>query len=158
MEAPNGFLEELEKEMSHHLQQIPYSTSLLSLKGIGEATAAGLIGEVGDFRKLHTLGEIMKLAGLDLFEISSRKHQGTRRISKRGRSLLRKLLYFAALSAVRRGGIMERQYQQYLDRGMIKTKALIAVARKLLRIIFAIVRDESVYVDSRASYQLKEAA
>jgi hypothetical protein len=53
---------------------------------------------------------------------------------------------------------MERQYQQYLDRGMIKTKALIAVARKLLRIIFAIVRDESVYVDSRASYQLKEAA
>jgi len=33
-----------------------------------------------------------------------------------------------------------------------------AVVRKLLRIIFAIVRDESVYVDSRASYQLKEAA
>jgi transposase len=158
MEASEAFTEVLEKEMSHHLKQIPYSNSLLSLKGIGEVTAAGLIGEVGDFRKFSTLGEIMKLAGLDLFEVSSGKHQGTRRISKRGRPLLRKLLYFAALNAVRRGGVMERQYQQYLDRGMIKTKALIAVARKLLGIIFAIVRDDSVFDYSRTSYQLKEAA
>jgi len=158
MEASETFTEVLEKEMSHHLKQIPYSNSLLSLKGIGEVTAAGLIGEVGDFRKFSTLGEIMKLAGLDLFEVSSGKHQGTRRISKRGRPLLRKLLYFSALSAVRRGGVMERQYQQYLDRGMIKTKALIAVARKLLGIIFAIVRDDSIFDYSRTSYQLKVAA
>jgi transposase len=158
MEAAEGLTERLEKEMSLHLKQIPYSKSLLSLKGIGEVTAAGLIGEVGDFRKFSTLGEIMKLAGLDLFEISSGKNQGMRRISKRGRPLLRKLLYFAALNAVRKGGVMEHQYKQYIDRGMVKTKALIAVARKLLRIIFAIVRDDSVYDDSKASYQLKEAA
>jgi transposase len=160
MDAAESFTESLEKEMARYLKQIPYSASILSIKGIKEVTAAGLIGEVGDFRKFQTLSEILKLAGLDLYEISSGKHQGKRRISKRGRSLLRKLLYFASLNTVRRGGIMHHKYQQYLERGMPKTKALIAVARKLLGIIFAIVRDQSIYEKDflKASSQLKEAA
>lgn len=145
MEVSERFTEALEKEMDHYLKQIPYSRSILSLKGIKVVTAAGLIGEVGDFRKFRTLSEIMKLAGLDLYEISSGKHQGRRRISKRGRPLLRKLLYYAALNMVRKGGIMRHRYQQYLDSGMPKPKALIAIARKLLGIIFAVVRDQSVY-------------
>ncbi len=122
MEASKKFTEGLEKGMSHHLKQIPYSNSLLSIKGIGEVTAAGLIGEVGDFRRYSTIGEIMKLAGLNLFEVSSGKYRGTRRISKRGRPLMRKLLYFAAMNMVRQGCVMEHQYQRYLDRGMLKTK------------------------------------
>ena len=158
MEASEKFTEGLEKEMSHHLKQFPYSNCLLSIKGIGEVTAAGLIGDVGDFRKYSTLGEIMKLAGLDLYEVSSGKHQGTRRISKRGRPLMRKLLYFFAVRSVRSGGLMEHQYQRYLDRGMLKTKAVIAIARKLLRIIFAIVRDNSAFDYSRTSFQFQEAA
>jgi len=160
MEAAERFTEGLEKEMIHYLNQIPYSHSILSLKGIKEVTAAGLIGEVGDFRRFKTLSEVMKLAGLDLFEISSGKHQGRRHISKKGRPLLRKLLYFAALNTVRRGGMMHQRYQQYLDRGMPKIKALIAVARKVLGIIFAMVRDQSIYEEdfSRTSMQLEEAA
>ncbi len=103
--------------------------------------------------------EIEKLAGLDLFEISSGKYRGTRRISKRGRSLLRKLLYFASLNVVRKGGIMHQYYQACLNRGMVKTKALIAVARKLLRVIFALVRDHSEYIEDYSKLQhRKEAA
>ena len=37
---------------------------------------AGLIGEVGDFSKFGTQSDIMKLAGLDLYEISSGKRKG----------------------------------------------------------------------------------
>jgi transposase len=143
--ASECFIEKVEQEMSYYLQQIPYSHSILSLKGIKEVTAAGLIGEVGDFRQFHTLSEITKLAGLDLFEISSGKHKGNHHISKRGRPLLRKLLYFAAINTIRKGGVMHACYQRYLERGMLKTKALIAIARKLLRILFALVRDHSQY-------------
>ena len=143
--ASECFIEKVEQEMSYYLQQIPYSHSILSLKGIREVTAAGLIGEVGDFRQFHTLSEITKLAGLDLFEISSGKHKGNHHISKRGRPLLRKLLYFAAINTIRKGGVMHACYQRYLERGMLKTKALIAIARKLLRILFALVRDHSQY-------------
>lgn len=145
IETCDRFTGKLEQQMSDLLKQIPYSRSILSIKGIGEVTAAGLIGEVGDFRKFRTLSEILKLAGLDLFEISSGQHQGARHISKRGRSLLRKLLYFAAINTIRQGGVMYETYQRYLQRGMIKGKALVAIARKLLRVLFALVRDHSEY-------------
>ena len=142
------FIEGLEADMVRYLEQVPYSHVILSLKGIGPVTAAGLIGEVGDFTKFGTISEVMKLAGLDLYEVSSGKHRGKLRISKRGRPHMRKLLYLAALSTVRKGGAMHGWYQRALGRGMIKTKALVAVSRKLLGIIFALVRNHSVYIEN----------
>jgi len=146
IEGQNRFIDTLERQMAEFLGQIPYSGSILSIKGIGVTTAAGLIGEVGDFRKFRTISEVMKLAGLDLYEVSSGRHKGQRHISKRGRALMRKLLYFAAINAVKSNGIMHEPYQRMLDRGMPKVKALIAISRKLLRIIFALARDNAEYV------------
>ena len=158
LEACKRFIEKMEEEMVPYLEQIPYSDSLLSVKGIGKITVAGLIGEIGDFRQFHTSREVMKLAGLDLFEISSGKHKGNRHISKRGRPLLRKLLYFAAINTIRKGGVMHACYQRYLDRGMPKIKALIAIARKLLRILFALVRDHSQYVENYSPKEVLKLA
>jgi len=158
LEACKRFIEKMQEEMVPYLEQIPYSDSLLSVKGIGEITVAGLIGEVGDFRQFHTLREVMKLAGLDLFEISSGKHKGNRHISKRGRPLLRKLLYFAAINTIRKGGVMHASYQRHLERGMPKTKALIAIARKLLRILFALVRDHSQYAEQYSKKEVLKLA
>lgn len=146
MEASDCFILRLEQQLCKHLGEIAASRYLLSMHGIGEITAAGLIGEVADFDKFHTISEITKLAGLDLFEISSGKHRGMRRISKRGRPLMRKLLYFAALNTVRAGGVMHEKYCAYVNRGMVKNKALVAIARKILGILFALVRDHREYV------------
>lgn len=160
IEASDTFIAAIEMKMSNYLREIPYSRFILSLKGIGNVTASGLIGEVGDFGKFKTISELMKHAGLDLFEISSGKHKGRKRISKRGRSLLRKLLFFASINMVRTGGVMYEYYQRHLHRGTPKIKALIAVSRKLLGIIFALVRNNSVYVEDyqKMKYQLQEAA
>ena len=147
IENDSGFIDTLENQLNEYLQQIPYSSSILSVKGIGVVTAAGLIGEVADFKKFGTISEIMKLAGLDLYEISSGKHRGQRRISKRGRPLMRKLLFFAAINAVKSNGIMHETYQRMLQRGMLKMKALVAISRKLLGLIFAIVRDNTKYIE-----------
>ncbi len=158
--AYDAFIEKVEAEMERHLNEIPYSRVILSLKGVGPVTTAGLIGEVGDFTKFGTISEVLKLAGLDLYEVSSGKHRGKLRISKRGRPLMRKLLYLAALSTVRKGGVMHEWYKRALGRGMIKTKALVAVSRKLLGIMFALVRDHSVYVKNYTKQKLilQEAA
>lgn len=159
IESSDRFVSHIESELCRHLQEIPASRYLLSMKGIGEITAAGLIGEVADFDKFHTISEVTKLAGFDLFEISSGKHRGMRRISKRGRPLMRKLLYFAALNTVREGGVMHEKYRAYLDRGMVKTKALIAIARKILGILFALVRDHREYLkDYSTTANMKAAA
>jgi transposase len=157
IENDNRFIDIVENQLNEYLQQIPYSSSILSVKGIGVVTAAGLIGEVADFKKFDTISEIMKLAGLDLYEISSGKHRGQRRISKRGRPLMRKLLFFAAINAVKSNGIMHQSYQHMLERGMLKMKALVAISRKLLGLIFAIVRDNTTYIEDYSEkhhYQL----
>ena len=159
IENDNKFIDTLKNQLEQYLRQIPYSSSILSVKGIGVVTAAGLIGEVADFKKFDTISEIMKLAGLDLYEISSGKHRGQRRISKRGRPLMRKLLFFAAINTVKSNGIMHETYQRMLDRGMLKMKALIAISRKLLGLIFAIVRDNTKYIeDYSAKHHYKLAA
>ena len=45
---------EIEAEMGVTLERIPYSARLLSIKGLGIVSVAGLIGEVGDFSKFST--------------------------------------------------------------------------------------------------------
>lgn len=156
----NQSIAQLEELMGQGLKQVAYSGSMLSIKGISVVTVAGLIGEVGDFRQFKTIAEITKLAGLDLYEISSGKRQkGRRRISKRGRPLMRKLLFFAAINTIKPGGILHDDYQQMLKRGMAKIKAVVAISRKLLAIIFALVRDNSVYVQNyRREHEIKLAA
>ena len=153
LESEEHFIAEIEAETAATLARIPYSARLLSIKGLGIVSVAGLIGEVGDFSKFSTQSEIMKLAGLDLYEISSGNRRGQRRISKRGRSLLRKILYYAAIQTIRKNGILHEYYNRLTDRGMGRMKALIAVSRKLLGIIYALVRDDTDYV---GQYQAPE--
>jgi transposase len=145
LDVVDGFKTEIEAEMASTLERIPCSARLLSIKGLGIISVADLIGEVGDFSKFKTQSEIMKLAGLDLYEISSGKRKGEKRISKRGRSLIRKILYFAAIQMIRKNGIMQGYYESLIERGMLKMKALVAVMRKLLGIIHALVRDDRDY-------------
>jgi transposase len=161
LETVNAFIEEIEAEMAKALERIPCSMRILSMKGLGVVTVAGLIGEVGDFSKFRTQSEIMKLAGLDLYEISSGKRKGQKRISKRGRSLLRKILYNAAVGTIRKNGIMCTQYEKLIGRGMKRTPALIVIAKKLLRIIHAMLRDDRDYIrtyESPKRVVIKKAA
>jgi transposase len=154
IECEQRFIESLEEMMKNHLRQIPYSQNILSIHGIGTITTAGIIGEVGDFSEFTTSNEMIKLAGFDLFEVSSGRHKGQRHISKRGRSVMRKLLYYAAVNTVKSHGIMHDTYQKMLNKGKPKTKALIAIARKLLKIIYAIARDKTMYGE-HTNYALK---
>ena len=158
IEETERWIEEIEEKMREYLKEIPYSRWMLSIQGVGEVTVAGLIGEVGDFTKYRTIAEITKLAGLDLFEVSSGKHKGERHISKRGRPLMRKLLFYAAINVVRKGRIMHERYERYVQRGIPRIKALTAIARKLLGVLFALVHDQSEYVKNYEEMQLKEAA
>lgn len=158
IEMISTFVDRLESRMRGYLEQIPYSPCLLSMRGIGLITVAGLVGEVGDFRQFSTLSEITKLAGLDLFEVSSGKHRGRRHISKRGRPLMRKLLFFGAINTVKSNGIMHVPYNRMLERGMPKMKALVAISRKLLAVMFALARDGSIYIEDYSSHRYQIAA
>lgn len=141
-----AFIEKLEEKIASYLSKIPYSRYMLSIKGIGNIIVAGIIGEVGHFGDYRNHFSLIKLAGLNLCERRSGKYKGKIKISKQGRALLRKLLFFAALNVVKKDGILYEYYQSLINRGMIENKALTAVSRKLLKILFALVRNKRNYI------------
>lgn len=82
----------------------------------------------------------MKALGLNLKELSSGKHQGQLRITKRGPGLARKLLFYWALRAVQEPGLKGwyRKFQRVGNSGQgnsehRKMKGLVAMMRKLCR-------------------------
>lgn len=153
-----SYICELEDQIKDILKTVPSSRPILSINGIGAITTATILGETAAFVGFTRAAEIEKLAGFNLFEISSGKHQGQRQISKRGRSLLRKMLYFAALNVVKKKGVFHEKYQSCLKRGMPKNKALVAIARKLIRVIFAIVRDNTDFDSNYEAFQTYKKA
>jgi transposase len=101
-------------------------------------------------RRYKKAEEVINLAGLNLYEISSGLHRGRRRISKRGRPLLRKILFLAALRLAKTDGLFRADYIRLTEKNhMQKTKAAVALSRKLLRVLFALARDGVSYLEER---------
>ncbi len=140
-------LSQVEESIGIKLSEVPYSRFIMSIKGIGPIITAAIIGEVGDLRKYDYAHQLQKLAGINLYEISSGKQIGQRHITKRGRHLLRKMLYYAALNVTKKGGILHDTYNNHLKKRMTKMQALTAISRKIICIIYALVRDSSDYVE-----------
>jgi transposase len=148
---------QVELKIDDVLDDIPSSKILLTVKGLSRISVATILSEIIDFKNFDTIREINKYTGYNLFEISSGKHKGRRRIAKRGRALLRKTLFFATLNMVQKGGIFYEDYQRHINKGMPRMKAIIAISRKLMRMIFAMARDEATF-DINKLYQAKQAA
>jgi transposase len=138
---------DIERRQQIYLSQVPYASYLLSVPGIGPVTVATLLGEIGNMEAYSSSRELVKLAGLNLYEISSGIHQGKRRISKRGRPRLRKALYCAIIPMIRHNGVFQAKYQALRARGKAPQQAMIALCRKLLRVLFALVRTQQHFAE-----------
>jgi transposase len=143
---------QIQEEWSHLYQLIEEVVEtfeetiyLLSVKGVGVLTVAILLGETGGLGRYRSAEDVLKLAGLNLYECSSGKRRGRRRITRRGRSMLREALYLAAVGVVRRGGVLNDFYERLRSNGKQRAVALVAVACKLMRILFSLARDKRFY-------------
>ena len=140
-------IEIIEAEMRRLLMETEEGILVLSIPGIGEVTAAIVLGETGGLRQYQNPNQIRKLCGLDLCGSQSGDRQSEKRISKRGRALLRKALYQAAVACIRSNDILARFYRGLIDparkKTLAKKKALIAVTGKLIEIMFSLVRSGS---------------
>lgn len=140
---------QLERRMRAELQQLPESAFLLSIPGVQQVTAATFLGCVGDVQSYASSRQILCLAGLSLVESSSGVRKGKQRISKRGRPLLRQQAYIFALRSVRTGGIFRERFDAMIARnGGAKIKALTALSRLALRVMFSVARERRSFVAS----------
>lgn len=139
---------ETEAAMASALQKTGLAPYLLSVPGVGVVTAASLLGEAGDLTRYEDWRQLRKLAGLNLKENSSGDKQSRTRISKRGRPGLRCLLYQSALVLVARNAQFKALYQYFKSRQqnpLAKKQALLAVACKLLRVLFTLGTKKQCY-------------
>lgn len=139
-------LAEVESVQATFLAQVPYAAHLLTIPEVSTATVATVLGEAGDLRQYATAEALIKLAGLNLYSISSGTFQGRTRISKRGRPLLRRIIFLAALRMSKEGRPLA-EFHGRLGERLAKPQVAVAGARKLLRLMFALARDG---VDFRA--------
>jgi transposase len=114
---------------------------LKSVPGVGNVIARTLLAEMPELGKLDRR-QIASLAGLAPWTRQSGRWRGKSFIGG-GRASVRAVLFMAAMVGARRNPILQAFHQRLIAAGKPKMVALIAVARKLLTILNAILRDKS---------------
>jgi len=144
----------LEQDSKKDMPVLSLAIDLLcSIPGIGILTAATIVAEVGDFSAFSKPDKLVAYFGIDPTVNKSGQFEGTKnKMSKRGSRLLRRVLFTTALANVRKKRNGEKQnpilYDYYRKKCLSKPKkvALGAVMHKLVRIIFAVIRDKKPFV------------
>ena len=116
---------------------------LSSMTGIGKTLARVLIAELPELGRLDRR-RIASLVGLAPYTRQSGRWRGKSMIGG-GRATVRAALFIAAMSASRHDPSLKALYLRLLATGKPKMVALIAVARKILTILNAIVRTNTPY-------------
>jgi transposase len=114
---------------------------ITSVPGVAKRTARTLIAELPELGHLSRR-QIASLVGVAPINRDSGKMRGKRAI-KGGRAQVRSALYMAALTAARCNPVLKIAYQRLRNAGKPAKLALIAVARRLLVILNAVVRDRT---------------
>lgn len=119
---------------------------ITTITGIGDLTAIIVLAETNGFELIRNKKQLVSYAGLDVRE----KESGTSikskpRISKKGNRSIRKAMHLPSLSAVKHDNHFKDIYVRLVSKHGIKKKALVAIQRKLLELIYIIYKNETVY-------------
>ncbi|MBM7558234.1 IS110 family transposase [Halanaerobacter jeridensis] len=141
-------------------EQIKTNSELItSIKGIGEKTAIPFLIETGilgaNIKNIFpSYKQLIAYTGTDPSlkqSGSSINHQGS--ISKKGNKYLRKTVYLMAQNTIRYEGYFKYYFKKKIEEGKTRNQAIIAVANKLIKIIYTLLKNKTKY-DSE--YHLKQ--
>lgn len=143
---------QMNKQISQLAKQFAQFALLCHIPGFGELTSAYILALLlcGTFR---TSDSFVAFLGLDTKVKQSGKKVEKRCLTKRGDPEARRLLYLAALAAVRQRGPYQDIYNRAVANGWSKTEAAVIVARKLARTAWAIYTRQETYDPERVCTQ-----
>lgn len=130
---------------------------ICSINGIGLLTAVTVIAETNGFNLIRNKKQLVSYAGLDIVEKQSGTSvHGKSRISKKGNSYLRACLYFPSLTSIRNTPAMKAVFLRLVNKHGLKKKALVAVQRKMLELIYVLWKKNEFYDVDYKSHELKK--
>jgi transposase len=120
---------------------------LLTITGVGPQSSALLTSLLARMQFINA-DAFVAYSGLDPRPHDSGRSRGKRRLSKRGSPELRRQIYMAAMSASH-SKVFKPLYEQLRARGLKTTEALVVLARKLLRIAYAVWKTDKPFEPDR---------
>lgn len=143
-------LDDVEKRIKEILKEI--NSPIRTIPGISFKTAGSILAEIGDISRFDSPAKLLAFAGLDPSMYQSGKFFSTHSVMvKRGSKYLR----FALMTAARMVCLNDSTFNAFKDRKMAEGKhymvAMGHVAKKLVRVIYYLLKTNNVYQASKVA-------
>jgi len=147
-------LQQITSVLIEHCQSIMQEDIevLRSIKGIGDKTAINFLVEMGgDITLFANHKKLIATAGLDPSVCQSGKYEGISKISKRGNRHLRRVIWLMATKVIIFNDFFKSYFTKRKKEGLPYKKAVLATAHKLIRIIFAMLSNKTLFTANASS-------
>jgi transposase len=149
----------LDSRIERLVEQCPEARVLTTVPEVSATCAATIVAELGTPADYQHPRQVLKLAGMNLVEKSSASLHGRKRQSKRGRPMLRRQLFLLAGRWCQARGLYRQEYLALVARnGGLRTKAVCAIARKLVPLLLAVMQSGEPFEEARWRAQRRSPA
>ena len=130
-----------------------FDTQLTTITGVGPTLAAVILSEIGgDIRRFSSPAKLAAYAGVDPTVKQSGDFSGSRmKMSKRGSPYLRRAIWLASTVAAFKDPAIHALYERKRAEGKDHMTVIGYICRKMISIIFAVLRDNTPYVPAAIS-------
>ena len=116
-----------------------------SIDGVNDITGSTFLAELGNINTFNSYKHVIAFAGLDPSIHQSGQYEGRSTISKRGNRHLRRVIFLMTLCAVRSKNKFREYFLRRKQEGLPPKKAILATAHKLIRVIFAMLSNKTLF-------------
>jgi len=140
-----GRIESIDEEIGERFFARPEARILTSLPGMGLILGAEFVVAVGDVSAFESADRLAAYAGLVPATRDSGKRVGNRRRMRGGNKTLKRVFYQSAFSSLRGCAESKAFYERKRAEGKRHTQALIALARRRVNVLWAMLRDGTTF-------------
>jgi transposase len=141
----------VEKEMKGLLKLL--DSKLETIPGVDTVTAIALVAGIGDINRFRNADKLARFAGIAPVNFSS-AGKGKDKKSKQGNRELYAVFYFLAVQQIQvakgnnlpRNPVFLEYYKRKISEGKTKIQALVCVMRRLVNIIYGMMKNKSEYI------------
>jgi transposase len=144
-------IESIDEEIEQRFFARPGARILISLPGMGPILGAEFLVAVGDLSAFESADRLAAYAGLVPAVHDSGKRVGNRRRMRGGNKTLKRVFYQSAFSSLRGCAESRVFYDRKRAEGKRHTQALIALARRRVNVLWAMLRDGTTFESRRSA-------
>jgi len=144
-------IDTLDEELEQRFFALPEARVLASLPGMGPILGAEFLVAVGVLSAFASADQLAAYAGLVPAAHDSGKRVGNHRRMRGGNKVLKRVFYQSAFASLRSAPESRAFYDRKRREGKKHTQALIALARRRVNVLWAMLRDGTTFEDRSAA-------